>query len=66
MTLTYKVTKDYEVEVLDGGKKVDLVGPFDSAEGAELWGSAVCEKYNSADFADVKYPEEAQLLLGGN
>lgn len=58
MTLSYKVNKDNAVILSDGTDTVDTVGPFDSAEGANIWGTAVCEKYNSAEYADTPYPNE--------
>jgi hypothetical protein len=58
MTLSYAVTKDFKVTIKSGSKVIDEVGAFDSLEGAELWGSLVCEKYNSADYAGVDYPNE--------
>lgn len=58
MALSYSVTEDFKVIIKDGTKKIDEVGAFDSAEGAEIWGAAVCEKYNSPEYADVKYPNE--------
>lgn len=58
MALNYSVTEDLKVIIKDGTKKIDEVGAFDSAEGAEIWGAAVCEKYNSPEYADVKYPNE--------
>ena len=58
MALNYLVTEDFKVILKEGTKKVDEVGPFDSAEGAEIWGAAVCEKYNSAEYADCVYPNE--------
>jgi hypothetical protein len=58
MTLNYTVTDDFKVIIKKGTKKIDEVGAFDSAAGAELWGSQVCDKYNSAEYADVEYPNE--------
>jgi hypothetical protein len=58
MTLNYSVTEDFKVIIKDGTKKVDEVGAFDSAESADLWGSLVCEKYNSDAYKSVKYPNE--------
>ena len=58
MALNYSVTDDCKVILKDGTKKIDEVGAFDSAEGANIWGAAVCEKYNSSEYADVKYPDE--------
>jgi hypothetical protein len=57
MALNYSVTEDFKVIIKDGAKKVDEVGPWDSAEGAEIWGAAICEKYNSPEYAAVKYPD---------
>lgn len=56
MTLTYTVTDDLKVILKSGNKKIDEVGAFDSEESANYWGTAVCEKYNSAEYADVEYP----------
>ena len=61
MALNYSVTDDWKVIVKDGTKKIDEVGAFDSAEGANIWGTAVCEKYNSPEYADVKYPDELKV-----
>jgi hypothetical protein len=58
MTLNYSVTDDFKVILKDGTKKIDEVGAFDSAESAKFWGTAVCEKYNSTEYADVKYPDQ--------
>jgi len=58
MTITYTVTDDFKVILKNGTKKIDEVGAFDSAKGADLWASQVCDKYNSAEYADVKYPNE--------
>jgi len=58
MTLNYTVTDDFKVIIKKGTKKIDEVGAFDSATGAELWGSQVCAKYNSAEYADIEYPNE--------
>ena len=58
MALNYSVTDDWKVIIKDGTKKIDEVGAWDSAEGAEQWGAAVCEKYNSEEYAAVKYPDE--------
>jgi hypothetical protein len=58
MTYTYNITNDNACEVLKDGVKVDTVGPFDSADGANIWGAAVCEKYNSPEYAEVEYPGE--------
>jgi hypothetical protein len=58
MALNYSVTDDWKVIIKDGTKKIDEVGAFDSAEGANIWGTAVCEKYNSPEYAGVDYPNE--------
>lgn len=56
MALSYSVTEDYKVIIKSGTKKIDEVGAFDSEEGAHIWGTAVCEKYNSPEYAEVEYP----------
>jgi hypothetical protein len=58
MTITYTVTDDFKVILKNGTKKIDEVGTFDSAEGADLWASQVCDLYNSAEYADVEYPND--------
>ncbi len=58
MAYTYNVTSDNACEVLKDGVKVDTVGPWDSAEGAQIWGESVCNKYNSAEYAGVDYPND--------
>ena len=60
MTLTFSVDKDNKVIIKNGTKKVDEVGAFDSAEGADAWGKAVCEKYNAPEYAKVDYPNELE------
>lgn len=60
MTLIYSVDKEFRVILKSGTKKVDEVGPFDSEEGANIWGAAVCDKYNSAEYANVDYPNELE------
>ena len=61
MALNYSVTDDFKVIIKDGTKKIDEVGAFDSAEGANQWGEAVCEKYNSAEYAAVEYPNDLPI-----
>jgi len=58
MALNCSVTEDFKVIIKDGTKKIDEVGAFDSADAAEIWGAAVCAKYNSPEYADTKYPNE--------
>ena len=58
MALSYSVTEDYKVIIKSGTKKIDEVGPWDSAEGAEIWGSAVVAKYNAPEYAGVEYPND--------
>ena len=58
MALSYSVTEDNVVIIKSGTKKIDEVGAWDSAEGADAWGAAVCEKYNSPEYAGVKYPDQ--------
>lgn len=58
MTYTFTTTTDNAVEILKDGTSVDTVGPFDSQDGASLWGQAVCDKYNAPEYAGVDYPNE--------
>lgn len=58
MALSYSVTDDFKVILKSGQKKIDEVGAFDSEEGAHIWGSAVVDKYNSPEYADVAYPND--------
>lgn len=58
MTFSYAVTDDFKVILKSGNKKIDEVGAFDSEEGAHIWGAAVCEKYNSPEYAEVEYPND--------
>lgn len=60
MALSYSVTNENLVIIKSGTKKVDEVGPWDSAEGADAWGKAVCEKYNAPEYAGVDYPNDLQ------
>lgn len=58
MTLTYSLTDDFKVIVKTGTKKIDEVGPFDSAEGADAWAIALCAKYNSPEYSAITYPNQ--------
>lgn len=58
MTLSYSVTDDFKVIIKKGTKKIDEIGAFDLAESAEIWANAVCDKYNSAEYAKVDYPND--------
>jgi hypothetical protein len=53
---TYTVDEDLIVHVLKDETEIDQVGPWDSAEGAESWGAAICSKYN--DNPTFVYPDE--------
>jgi hypothetical protein len=57
MALSYTV-KDGTAILKDGTKKIDEVGSWLTDEEAEAWASAVCDKYNSAEYAGYSYPEE--------
>lgn len=58
MALSYSVTNDYKVIIKSGTKKIDEVGAFDTEESAHIWGAAVCDKYNSPEYAAVEYPND--------
>jgi hypothetical protein len=46
MTYSFNVTDDFQVIVKDGNKKIDEVGPFGDAEGAEYWSGEMQKKYD--------------------
>ena len=58
MTYSYNITADNAVEILKDGTIVDTVGPWDAPAGAAYWANAVCDKYNSAEYANVVYPND--------
>lgn len=53
---TYTVDKNLIVHVIKDGTEIDQVGPWDSPEGANAWGEAICAKYN--DNPTFVYPDE--------
>jgi hypothetical protein len=57
MTLTY-VVENAKAILSEDGTEVNTVGPWETDAEAEAWGAAVCEKYNSAEYAGVQYPNE--------
>ena len=57
MTLTYTVENAKAIIAKDG-LEIDTVGPWETDAEAEAWGAAVCDKYNSAEYAEVEYPNE--------
>jgi hypothetical protein len=57
MTLTYTVENGKAILSKDGAE-LDTVGPWETDPEAEAWASAVCDKYNSAEYAAVDYPNE--------
>lgn len=58
MVLSYEVTDDYKVIVKSDTKKIDVVGAFESEESAHYWGTNVCNKYNSPEYAGIYYPND--------
>ena len=62
MTLSYTVTDDFKVIVKSGTKKIDEVGAFESEDSANYWGTNVCAKYNSVEYADVEYPNSLPVV----
>ena len=53
---TYTLDKDLIVHVIKDGTEIDQVGPWDSADGANAWGTAISAKYN--DNPTFVYPDE--------
>jgi hypothetical protein len=56
MTYTYKANTNGTCEIKLDGTKIDTVGPWETKAEAEVWGSAVCDKYNSPEYAECPYP----------
>jgi hypothetical protein len=68
MTLTYTV-ENAKAIISKDGVEIDTVGPWETDAEAQAWAVVVCEKYNSAEYAAVDYPNELpeeEPLLGGN
>lgn len=61
---TYTVDKDLIVHVIKEGTEIDQVGPWDSGDGANAWGTAVCAKYN--DNPSFIYPGEEPVTDDSN
>jgi hypothetical protein len=57
MALSFTV-KDGLAILKNGTKIVDQVGPWETDQEAGAWAKAVCDKYNSEEYSDVKYPDE--------
>jgi hypothetical protein len=55
---THIANNDGTCDVKLNGAKIDTVGPWETKAEADAWGSAVCDKYNSAEYAGVEYPNE--------
>jgi hypothetical protein len=57
MTLSFTV-KDGIAILSDGKNEIDQVGPWETDQEAGAWATAVCDKYNSEEYAEVSYPNE--------
>lgn len=57
MALSFTV-KDGMAILMDGKKKIDEVGAWETDQEAGAWAAAVCDKYNSEEYAGVSYPNE--------
>jgi hypothetical protein len=57
MTLTYTV-ENAKAIINKDGVEIDTVGFWETDAEARAWAVAVCEKYNSAEYATVDYPNE--------
>jgi hypothetical protein len=62
MTLSFTV-KDNKTILKNGTKTIDEVGAWETEAEAEAWGIAICEKYNSAEYAKVEYPNDLDSTL---
>lgn len=47
MGYSFTVDKDFKVIVKEGTKKIDEVGPWADAEGAEYWAGEMAKKYDA-------------------
>ena len=57
---TYTLDKDLIVHLSKDGVEIDQVGPWDLADGANSWGTAICAKYN--DNPTYVYPGEEPVV----
>ena len=57
MTLSYEIKDGFAI-IKKGSKKIDTVGAWVTDAEADAWASAVCDKYNSAEYAGVDYPND--------
>lgn len=55
---THIANNDGTCDIKLDGTKIDTVGPWETKAEADAWGTAVCAKYNSAEYAGVDYPNE--------
>lgn len=55
---THNANIDGTCEIVLDGAVVDTVGPWETQSEADAWGRAVVDKYNSAEYAGVDYPNE--------
>jgi hypothetical protein len=55
---THTANNDGTCDVKLDGTKIDTVGPWETKAEADAWGTAVCAKYNSAEYAECAYPNE--------
>lgn len=47
MSYSFTVDKDFKVIVKEGTNKIDEVGPFGDAEGANYWAGEMAKKYDA-------------------
>lgn len=57
MALSF-IVKDCIAIIKSGTKIVNQVGPWETDQEAGAWAAAVCDKYNSEEYAGVTYPNE--------
>jgi hypothetical protein len=57
MTLTF-IVEGKKTIIKSGTEIISEVGAWASEAEAEAWGIAICEKYNSAEYAEVEYPND--------
>lgn len=57
---TYTIDENLVLHVIKDEVELDQVGPWDSIEGAQAWGEAICNKYNNNP--TFVYPNEEPIV----
>jgi len=57
MALSF-IVKDGIAILSDGKNEIDQVGPWETDQEAGAWATAICNKYNSEQYAEINYPNQ--------